>query len=213
MKNVLIGERILMRRTQLGMTLDDIANEIGVARSTVQRYEKGNIKKVKLPVIEAIARVLDVDPAWLCCKTDSMTRSSKFFDGLSPLPGFVQKPRLGAIACGKPILAVEEADQYDSVPDFINCDFTLLCKGDSMINSRIFDGDVVYIRAQPEVENGEIAAVRIGEEVTLKKVYTYPGRISLRASNPMYPDMDYEGDVLTDVEVLGKAVGFTSLIH
>ena len=82
-----------------------------------------------------------------------------------------------------------------------------------MINARIFDGDVVYIRQQPEVENGQIAAVRIGEEATLKRVYYAPGRIILRACNPLYPDLDYAGDQLEQVEVLGLAVGFFSVVH
>lgn len=72
MDNKAIGKRIEMRRKQLNLTLEDIASDIGVARSTVQRYERGSIAKIKLPVIEAIARVLTVDPAWLCCKTDNM---------------------------------------------------------------------------------------------------------------------------------------------
>lgn len=131
-----------------------------------------------------------------------------------PVPTLVKKPRLGNIACGKPILAVEDAEEFDMVPENIECDFTLRCKGDSMINARIFDGDIVYIRIQPEVENGEIAAVRIGDEATLKKVYYTPGsdRITLRACNPMYPDLVYDGETLNEIEILGKAVAFTSII-
>lgn len=134
---------------------------------------------------------------------------------LLPLPALVRKPRLGTIACGKPILAVKEAEEFDFVPGDLECDFTLLCQGDSMINARIFDGDVVYIRQQPEVENGEIAAVRIGDEATLKKVYYTPGshRITLRACNPLYPDLEYEGNSLNDIEILGKAVAFTSRLR
>lgn len=135
-------------------------------------------------------------------------------ENIAPLPSFIKKPRLGAIACGKPILAVEEANEFDDVPDTIECDFTLLCKGDSMTSARIFDGDIVYIRAQPQVENGEIAAVRIGDEATLKRVYYTPNsdRITLRAANPLYPDMEFEGPTLNDIEILGKAVAFTSMI-
>lgn len=132
-----------------------------------------------------------------------------------PLPSFTKRPRLGTIACGKPILCVECAEEFDDVPDYIECDFTLRCQGDSMINSRIFDGDIVYIRSQPQVENGEIAAVRVGEEATLKKVYYTPGssRVTLRASNPLYPDMEFEGPDLENIEILGKAVAFTSTIR
>lgn len=91
MDSFTVGQRLEFRRTQLGLTLDDIANEIGVARSTIQRYEKDSIGKMKLPVIEAIARVLDVDPAWLCGKSDGMFVSKTERpapaneDGLSPL--------------------------------------------------------------------------------------------------------------------------------
>lgn len=72
MGNQIVGSRIEQRRKQLGMTLEDIAQELGVAKSTIQRYEKGTIDKVKLPVIEAIAHVLSVNPAWICGKTDIM---------------------------------------------------------------------------------------------------------------------------------------------
>ena len=129
------------------------------------------------------------------------------------MPKFVKKPRLGTIACGKPILAVEEAEEFDTVPEDIPCDFTLRCKGDSMINARIYDGDIVYIREQKEVENGEIAAVRIGDEATLKKVYYNGQRIILRACNPLFPDIEYEGEDLNDITILGKAIAFTSVIR
>lgn len=215
MKNIEIGQRILLRRTQLGLTLDDVASEIGVAKSTIQRYEKGTIQKIKLPVIEAVARVLKVDPAWICCKTDNMdvTYTTRMdLDGVIPMPSTYKVPLIGTIACGKPILAVEEADELVEVPDFIHADFALRCKGDSMINARIFDGDVVYIRKQPEVENGQIAAVLIGDEATLKRVTVYSDKIVLEAANPLYDPLVYRGEEMNRVEILGKAVGFTSLI-
>lgn len=214
--NIEIGERLERRRKELGYTLDYVASEVGITKSTVQRYEKGKIEKLKLPVIEAIAGVLNVNPAWVCCKTDDMSLPSRRIpSNLLPLPTFTKRPRLGTIACGKPILCVEQAEEFDDVPDNLPCDFTLRCQGDSMVNSRIFDGDIVYIRAQPQVENGEIAAVRVGDEATLKKVYYTPGssRITLRASNPLYPDMEFEGPALDSIEILGKAVAFTSTIR
>ena len=84
-----------------------------------------------------------------------------------------------------------------------------------MINARIYDGDIVFIRKQEQVENGEIAAVRIGDEATLKRVYYTPGsnRITLRPCNPLYPDMEYEGDTLNEIEILGKAVSFLSTVR
>lgn len=124
-------------------------------------------------------------------------------------------PLIGTIACGRPILAVEDASETVCLPEQIDADFSLRCKGDSMINARIFDGDIVYIKSQPMVEQGEIAAVIIEDEATLKKVYYTPGsdRITLRACNPMYPDMEYEGESLNRIKIIGKAVAFTGLIR
>ena len=90
--------------------------------------------------------------------------------------------------------------------------FALRCKGDSMINARIFDGDIVFVREQPDVENGEIAAVLIGNDATLKKVYKYDNRIELRPENPTYKAMNYEGPELEKIRILGKAISFYSNI-
>ncbi len=205
-----IGARLKRLREQQGLTLEQVGAHVGVNKATVQRYESGEID-IKRNVAIKLAEVLHTDPSYIMGWSDI----SPLPDNVIPMPGFARKPRLGTIACGKPILAVEEAEEFDMVPDFIRCDFTLKCKGDSMINARIFNGDIVYIRAQPEVENGQIAAVRIGDEVTLKKVYYFPdqGRMTLQACNPLYDDLTYTGSELDQIQVEGLAVGFTSIIH
>lgn len=133
-----------------------------------------------------------------------------------PRPKTRKVPRLGAIACGTPILASENLDGYDDVADYIQCDFTLLCKGDSMINARIFNGDIVCIRQQPEVENGEIAAVLIdGEfdgEATLKRVRMFDDHIILEPENPQYRPLSFWGDEMEKVHILGKATHFISAV-
>lgn len=202
-----IGENIKKRRLELEMTLEEVSKGVGVSRQTLSRYETGVIGNIPSDKIELLSKVLKTTPAAIMGWETSATPSN-----LLPLPRFVKRPRLGTIACGKPILAVEEAEEFDDVPEWVECDFTLKCKGDSMINARIYDGDVVYIRRQPEVENGQIAAVRVGDEATLKRVYYNGGRIILRACNPLYPDMEYEGEKLEEVTVLGKAVAFTSMV-
>lgn len=217
MGNKVVGERIELRRKQLGLTLDDIAREIGVAKSTIQRYERGTIETIKLPVIEAIANIMSVNPAWLCGKTDDMEQEERKsvvppFANIFPAPKTYKVPLVGSIACGQPILAVEDAAETIDVPEHIHADFALRCKGDSMIGARIYDGDIVYIRKQPEVESGQIAAVRIGDEATLKKVRTYPDMIILEAANPAYEPFVYRGDELNSIEILGKAVAFTSAL-
>ncbi len=97
-------------------------------------------------------------------------------------------------------------------PEHIRADFCLHCQGDSMINARILDGDVVYIREQPEMKNGEIAAVWIDEEVTLKRVMYYPQKnmLILRAENPKYEDLIYTNAELNQIKIIGKAVAFFS---
>lgn len=203
-----LGRRIYDARLAADKTLTDVADAVGVAPSTIQRYEQGKINRIKLPVVESIAKVLGVDPSWLLQKESSPLPSN-----ISPMPETYTVPLLGEIACGKPILAVEDTDETVDVPSWVHADYALKCKGDSMINARIFDGDTVYIQRTPQVETGQIAAVRIGQEATLKKVYYTGSRITLRAANPLYEDLVYEESQLDEVEILGKAVAFTSMIR
>ncbi len=138
--------------------------------------------------------------------------SSPNLSNIIPLPNFYRVPLIGSISCGKPILAVENADESVNAPDFVHADFALLCKGDSMINARIFDGDIVYIHQQETVENGDIAAVMIDDETTLKRVHLFGDHISLESENPQYRPLVYWGEEMNTVHILGKAVAFTSII-
>lgn len=216
-----IGRRIALRRKELGYTLAEVAAEVGVVPSTIQRYEKGQFEKIKVPVIEAIASALHVNPSWLIGKTDDPTDDKmenkkhgggSLPPGLLPLPAMRKIPRLGRIACGQPIMTEENFDGYDSIPESIHADFSLICSGDSMINARIHDGDIVYIRLQEQVENGEIAAVYVDGETTLKRVYFSPGKLVLQAENPQYAPLVYTGQELENIRIIGKAVGFTSIL-
>ena len=127
--------------------------------------------------------------------------------GFSPLPDMDTLPRVGRIACGEPILAEQNIADYDSVPSSWRATFTLICVGDSMA-PRIQDGDLVAIRQQKVVENGEIAAVRIGDEATLKRVYLSPGRMVLQPENSQYEPIVLVGEELRTVSIEGRAVGF-----
>lgn len=217
MDNKKVGMRIEQRRKDLGITLDDIAQEIGVAKSTVQRYEKGTLGKVKLPVVEAIARVLDVNPAWLCCKSDEMNPVRHVHplpSNIVPLQPMDKVPLVGQIACGEPILAEQNIEEYVDLPKHINADFALMCKGDSMIQAGIQEGDVVYIRKQATVENGQIAAVMVGdEEATLKRFYFDGHMIQLVAENRKYPPKVFTGEDINQVRVIGLAVAYTRVIE
>lgn len=207
-----IGKRIKDARESRGMTLEELSVYAGVTRQTLSRYETGIINNIPSDKIELIADALRTTPGQLMGWDGTQDIFS--IPGILPLPRTVKKPRLGSIACGEPILCVQNYDGEDNVPEDIHCDFTLVCHGDSMTGARIMDGDIVYIRQQDDVENREIAAVLIDEErVTLKRVRkNEQGRIvMLTAENPAYDPIDLRD--VQSVRILGKAVGFTSVIH
>ena len=129
-----------------------------------------------------------------------------------PLPKTKKIPLLGTIACGEPIYADENIEEYLPVPEDVNADFCLRCKGDSMIGARIHDGDVVYIHAQDTVDNGQIAAVIIGDEATLKRVYISDRTIMLAAANEAYAPLVYVGPEAEKVRIIGRAVAFLSQV-
>ena len=210
MGNKAVGTRIETRRKNLGLTLDDIAQEIGVAKSTVQRYEKGTIDKIKMPVIEAIARVLNVNPAWICCKTDDMAPVSIPSDAIpyEPAKGHLI-PILGRIAAGLPIYADQNIEGY-TVTDLNGGAeyFALRVCGDSMNAIGINDGYLIIVRCQDEVENGEIAVVRVGgEDATVKRFYATGSTVTLmpQSTNPAHQPQIYDLSK-TPVKVLGKVV-------
>lgn len=192
----------------------DLVNRLHLSKSTVSQWLNPNSRKMpSTTTLNKIAEILDVDLSDLL---EDNVASFKFSDieNIAPLPRTKRRPRLGVIACGEPILAQENIEDYDDVPEDVQCDFTLICSGDSMINARIQDGDIVYIREQPIVENGEIAACMVDGEfdsrATLKRFYRYKDKVVLQAENPNYPPFVYVKEEMNKVHFLGKAVGFTS---
>lgn len=203
-----IGERIQQRRTQLGLTVDQVAEKIGKNRSTVYRYESSEIQNFPIDVLEPLADALRTTPAYLMgWETESEpAQLSVVPDGFDPMPTTKAVPRVGRIACGIPITAEENIEGYDNTLDFWHADFTLLCVGDSMA-PKIVDGDVVAIRSQPTVENGEVAAVRVKNEATLKQVFFRGKYLELRPINPNYESLMFFGEEMNQVNIEGKAVG------
>ena len=207
-----VGERIKARRKEIGKSVDQIADELGKNRATIYRYESSDIKKLPLDILEPLARVLHTTPWYLMGWTEEPTDTGSDSDkgivppGFEPLPEMDIVPMVGRIACGTPITAEQNIERMVSVPSDWRATFTLKCNGKSM-EPRILDGDLVAIRKQPTVENGEVAAVRIGEEATLKHVYVYSNYIELRPENPEFESIIKIGDEMEDVVIEGKAVG------
>ena len=206
-----IGQRLKSRREELNLTQGYVAKRVGVAIQTIYKYENEIVTNIPLDRLELLASALNVSPAYLMGWEDKSEIDYNKY-GLKSV--HTKKfPMLGKIACGQPIIANQEYETYIEASADINADFCLTAKGDSMINARIFDGDVVFIKKQPTVNNGEVAAVRIGDEVTLKRVYIYDNRVELRAENPLYQPMNYEGYQLDEMEILGKAIMFQSYVR
>lgn len=209
-----IKDILKARRTELGLTQLDVANAVGVSEATVSRWESGDIANMKRSRIASLASVLKISPSIIMGwnGTPEIRLPSDVIT-IIPMPTMRKVPLIGSIACGTPILAEENCEGEVDVPDHIRADFALRCKGDSMINARIFDGDIVYIRQQESVEHGEIAAVIIDNEATLKRVYLYEDHISLEAENPQYRPLVYWEAEMNNVRILGRAVAFTSTIR
>lgn len=195
---------------------------VKLGRNDLSQYVSGKVEpgQYKLYIL---GQALNVSEAWLMGYDVPMKRaaaSNDFTNNEGSLSGYDnifpikthKIPLLGEIACGQPIFAAEEHESYVAVGTDIKADFCLRAKGDSMINARILDGDIVFIREQPMVENGEIAAVIIDGEATLKRVYYYQdeGKLVLQAENPYFAPLVYVGEELNTIRILGKAVAFQS---
>lgn len=201
------GERMKKRRKEIGFSAEKVAERLGVSPATIYRYEKGDIEKVPVDSLAELAKILQTTPAYLMGWEEQPTPApSPIPPGFSPMPEMVQVPLIGAIACGTPITAEQNIEQMVCVPSRWHATFTLTCKGQSM-EPRIHDGDLVAIRSQAEVENGEIAAVRIGEEATLKRVYLHPSFIELRPENPAFESIILSREEMNSVTIEGKAIG------
>ena len=176
-------------------------------KNDISQYVSGKVtpRRDKLAVL---AEALAVSEVWLLgygADAEDM--------GMMPIPKTNRIPLVGTIACGAPILAEENIEETVACPEGVQADFCLRCKGDSMRDARILDGDIVYIRQQREVENGQIAAVLVDDEATLKRVYVSPDSIVLQAANPAYAPLVYSGEEMANIRILGRAVAFFSTVR
>ena len=205
------NERLKALRTEKGWSQQRLADELEISKSSVNMYERGE-REPSFETMEAIADIFNVDMDYLYGRTDvkianPITPAKPTLPpGFQPVPELSTVPVVGRIACGTPILAEQNIECEACVPARWRASFALVCKGNSM-EPKIHDGDLVAIRKQPEVENGEVAAVRIGEEATLKRVFRHENMLELRAENPSFPSIILVGADMETVTIEGKAVG------
>jgi repressor LexA len=222
-----VKDIIRNRRLEMGLTMKELAEKVGVSEGTVSRWESGNISNMKRDKVALLSKILgvplevlmgwetDADRFWNFAQAYN---ESRFGDSISKA-SIATYPLLGEVACGEPIIANNEYETYSDGND-IKADAVVKAKGDSMTGARIFEGDIIFIRYQDTVENGEIAAVLVESdgthdwEIVLKRFYRYgDDLVVLRSENSAYKDMEFHGADIKRLRVIGKAVAFQSLIQ
>ena len=199
------GNRIKDARIRKGLSQEELAKAINSTKQAIYKYENEIVTNIPMDKVEKLALILGTTPAYLMgweepieeLKIDNIFRIEKR-----------SIPLLGNVACGEPIFASESFDAYVTVGTNIQADFCLRAQGDSMINARILDGDIVFVRKQEMVNDGEIAVVLIGDEATIKRVYydREEGQLSLVPENPKYKVKRYHGEELNQIRILGKVI-------
>ena len=205
----MVANKLKALRKQKGLTLEELAASLGTSKQTIHRYENGVIANIPKEKIERLAELLGTTPSELMGWGENLYS----YDNIIPIKKKIL-PIVGTIACGTPIYADEEYGSFAIANNDLDATFCLRAKGDSMTGARIFDGDLVFIRAQDAVDNGEIAAVIINDEATLKRVYYYPNesKLVLSPENPKYPPLVYIKEELNSIKIIGKAVAFQSVV-
>lgn len=200
------GTNLTQLLRKCGMNQRELAAALGVSTGAVSSWCSGR-KAPRADKVDAMAQLLGVGRMDFYREPEG--EKPPVPAGFEPVPVMRRVPLIGSIACGQPITAEENVEGYVEVPEQLHCDFSLRCNGESMIDAGIADGDIVYIRSQPEVDNGQIAAVRIGDEATLKRVYWDGSVLTLVPENRRFPPMVFSGQELEQVHIEGRAVGFT----
>jgi repressor LexA len=188
-----LGDKIKELRKKHKMTQADLAKKLKVAPTAVSAWER-NENRPLMDKLTILSELFDVPVSYFFDIEDFETETASL-------------PIVGAISCGNGVVAYEDIEGYEDVPrSWINGSeyFFLRAKGDSMINARIMDGDLLLIRRQDDVENGEIAAVLIDGEAVLKRVYKTNGTIILQSENPKYQPIVLQKDNMKDVRIIGK---------
>ena len=203
-ENMEFGDILKAIRRERGLSQDEMAALLGTTKQVLSRYETKQ-RVPKLSIVAGFALKLGVPLSMLTGEEPEpeITREN----------GVRRVPILGGVACGEPIYKPGDGSEYATIEESVVCDFALIAQGDSMSGDRIHSGDVVFIRKQDSVRDGEIAAIALDDELTLKRVRRIMGpggRVAftqLLPSNPAYDPIDIGGEEETrSVNILGKAV-------
>lgn len=215
----MLSEKLKSLRKQHNMTQADVAEIVGVSQQAVGKWERG-IASPDYDALAKLAKRFNVSADYLIglqskemaekvedVKLYLLRHEGITLDTGNDLQSLKRVPIIGTIACGSPILAEQNISGYTCCTDF-SADFALVAKGDSMINRRIHDGDLVFIKSQPDVEDGDVTAVLIDGEATLKIIRRTDDAVMLLPANDKYPPMVFHKQDVDSFRVLGKAIGF-----
>lgn len=206
-----IGSTIKSLRISREMNQNDVAKKIGVSKQTLFKYENGIVQNIPTKYIERLANLFDVSPGYIMGWQDDLDYSK--IPGIKIIKKFVNVPILGEIACGQPMFCEENFEGIFQIDeDLDKPDFCLIARGDSMIDAGIHDGDIVFMRKTPVVENGKIAAVYYDEDVTLKRYYSKGNQVILQPENKFYSPIMI--DLYEDIplKILGELIGVYSKV-
>lgn len=207
-----VQDKLIALRREHDLTQKELGKIAGVSGAAVSAWELGD-RSPKIKPLRDICSHFGIDINSFIDES-SDTYQMVLPPNMYPLEPMEKIPLIGEIACGTPILAEQNITDYVDLPGHIHADFALTCKGDSMIYAGIKDGDIVYIRQQEEVENGQIAAVRVGdEEATLKRFYFDGEMLQLVPENSRYRPLVFTGTDINQVHVIGLAVAYTRVIE
>lgn len=190
------GQKLKELRKIEGWTQEEVAKRLGVSKQTYSHYENES-RRPGLEMVRELANVYGVN-------IDDIFSEDNHKENAPKISDIIQLPIVGSISCGNGVLAFNDIQGYEPTPkEWLKGveHFYLRAKGDSMIGARIFDGDLLLIRKQQDVENGEIAAVLINDEAVLKRVYKSGDTLILQSENTSYPPILVPP---TEARIIGK---------
>lgn len=202
-----LGEKMKALRMQQGLTLEDVGERVGVGKSTVRKWESGQIANMRRDKIVMVAKALGTTPSYLMGWEEGSASASHSANTKNQ-PRVQRVPLLGKVAAGEPIYAPEDFDAYVNSP--VKCDVALEVQGDSMVPNYL-DGDMIYIRCRPDVENGQVAVVFLDDEAVIKHVYHEPDGLLLLSDNPAYAPIHASLEDYPNLRIFGVPVGFTRM--
>lgn len=212
-----IGDRIKSRRVELGIMQSDLANRANITKQTLYKYENNLITNIPASKIVQLAKILNVSPTYLMGwerdQDHDKIHITNLEDVLEIFPHKV--PLLGEFASEEALDLSANFEDYTSLGSNVRCDFGFRCKDDSMIKARVMPGDLIFVRKQDTVRNGEVALVMLGQEASLRRVYFSENSITFVAQNPVYPPQVIYLNKPSQLsyQIIGKAIAFQSIVQ